>query len=115
MLPKSHRLNLKIDFKWVASGKKIDSKFLKMFIRMGENLNPRIGVAISSKNFRKATERNRTKRVAFQAFQSLYSSLPNNINIVALPKQMATSVKSGDLLLDLEAVLKDKNLLIAEP
>jgi len=111
MLAKSQRLNLKTDFKWVAGGKKIDSEFLKMFIRMGENEKPKVGVAISSKNFRKATERNRTKRVVFQAFQSLYSSLPNNINIVALPKQMATSVKSGDLLLDLEAVLKDEKII----
>lgn len=115
MLPKSQRLNLKKDFTWVAAGKKVESKYTKMFIKFGENEKPRVGIALSGKNFKKAVERNRARRLIATAFQGLYSSLPSSINIVALPKLGVLSVKSGDVLSDLEVTLKDKNLLIAEP
>ncbi len=111
MLPRSQRLNLKKDFKWVASGKKLETKYLKLFIRIGENENPRVGIALSSKNFKKAVERNRARRLTSQAFQSIYSSLPKTINIVALPKMGILEVKSGDLLLELEAILKDEKII----
>ena len=111
MLKKSKRLNLKKDFKWVAKGKKVESKYLKLFIRIGENTTPRVGIALSSKTFKKATERNRAKRLVSQAFQSIYSSLPKNINIVALPKIGVLDVKSAMVLLDLEAVLKNEKII----
>ena len=111
MLPKSQRLNLKKDFKWVASGRKLETKYLKLFIKLGENEKPRIGIALSSKNFKKATDRNRAKRVTAQAFQSIYSTLPNNINIVALPKIGVLDVKSGEVLSDLEATLHNEKII----
>ena len=111
MLPKAKRLNLKKDFKWVASGKKIESKYLKMFVRMGENNIPRVGIAVSSKTFKKATERNRAKRLAHEAFQSTINNLPPTINIVALPKLNILGVKSGDVLLELEQTLKDEKII----
>ena len=95
----------------MASGKKLETKYLKLFIKLGENEKPRVGIALSSKNFKKAVERNRAKRVTAQAFQSIYSTLPNNINIVALPKIGVLDVKSGDVLLDLEAVLKNEKII----
>ncbi len=112
MLPKSQRLNLKKDFKWVtAGGKAVDTKFLKLFIIMGENTQPRIGIALSSKNFKKATERNRAKRLTSAAFEPLYGDLPVNINIVALPKTGILGVKSGDVLMDLEDKLKNEKII----
>ncbi len=111
MLPKSQRLNLKTDFKWVAAGKKIEGKYLKLFLRMGENQIARVGIALSSKNFKKATDRNRAKRLTSQAFQSIFHLLPLSINIIALPKTGADKVKSSDLLLDLEEVLKDEKII----
>ncbi|MBI3103475.1 ribonuclease P protein component [Candidatus Daviesbacteria bacterium] len=111
MLPKSQRLNLKTDFKWVASGKKIESRYLKLFIRWGENKTPRVGIAVSSRIFKKATERNRVKRLVSQAVQSIIHDLPSTINIVALPKQSILNVKSGDVLLDVESKLKDEKII----
>ena len=111
MLPKPQRLNLKKDFKWVASGKKIESKFLKLFLRVGENTSPRIGIALSSKNFKKAVDRNRARRITSKAFEVLYKSLPQTINIVALPKAGVVSVKSGDVVLDLEELLKNAKII----
>lgn len=111
MLPKSKRLNLSKDFKWVISGKKLETKYLKLFVKMGDNQIPRIGIAVSGKSFKKATQRNRAKRVVSAAFEALYSSLPSTINIVALPKKEVLDVKSGDVLLDLESALEDEKII----
>lgn len=105
MLSKVKRLNLKTDFKWVASGKKLETKYLKLFTRIGDNLSPRIGIALSGKSFKKANERNRARRVVSAAFEAMYSQLPTNISIVALPKAHILEVKSQEVVLDLEKVL----------
>lgn len=111
MLPKDSRLNLKKDFKSVAAGKRIETNYLTLFIKVGENVKPQLGVALSGKNFKKAATRNRARRLTSAAFESLYSRLPKSINIVALPKVSVLSVKSGDVLLDLEGKLKDEKLI----
>lgn len=111
MLPKSQRLNLKKDFKWVASGKKVETKYLKLFVKHGDNQIPRIGIAVSGKSFRKATQRNRVKRLVSAAFESIYSKLPSEVNIVALPKARVIDVKSSDVLADLEVILRDEKII----
>lgn len=105
MLSKDKRLNLKIDFKWVASGKKIESRFLTLFIKHGDNKYPKIGIATSGKYFKKAHQRNRARRLVAQAFHNTYYLLPNTINIVALPKAPILKVKSQDVQLDLAKAL----------
>lgn len=111
MLAKSKRLNLKRDFKWVASGKKIETKFAKLFIRIGDNEFPKIGIALSSSLFKRATERNKARRVLSAALESLYSKLPQSINIVALPKPGILKVKSTDVFLDLGTVLRNEKII----
>lgn len=111
MLPKKNRLNLKTDFKWVASGKKLESKYLKLFLRTGDNQKPRIGIAVSAKSFKKATDRNRARRLTSTAIEAIYAKLPKSINILALPKASVLSVKSGDIILDLEEILKREEIL----
>ncbi len=111
MLPKEKRLNLKYDFKWVAAGKPLDTKFVKLFIRLGDNQNPKIGISASSKNFKEAHQRNQARRLLSAAFEALYLNLPPAINIVALPKAPILGVKSGDVLLDLQERLKDEKII----
>lgn len=111
MLPKSERLNLKKDFKWAIAGKLADTKYAKLYLRTGENQIPRIGIATSSKTFKKATERNRARRLISQALQSMYNQLPTTINILVLPKQAVLGVKSGDVLLELQEKLKDAKII----
>ncbi len=115
MLPRPQRLNLKKDFKWVASGKKLETKFLKLFIRTGDSsvgsVCAKVGIALSSRNFKKAVDRNRARRLTSKAFETIYSKLPTNISIVALPKPGVLSVKSEDLVLELEEALR-KGLVI---
>lgn len=111
MLPKSQRLNLERDFKRAASGRKLETNLLKLFVKFGDNSLPKIGIAVSSKYFKKATERNRARRLLSQAFQSIYCKLPTTINIVALPKQRILEVKSAEVLEDLERILKDEKIV----
>lgn len=106
MLPKEKRLNLKKDFKWVASGKKIETKFMKIFIKFGDNTSPRVGIASSSKTFKNAADRNRAKRLISKAFQTTYPDLEESINIVALPKSGVVNVKSDEVLEDLRSFFK---------
>lgn len=111
MLSKDKRLNLKKDFKWIASGKKIESKLLILFLKHGDNKYPKIGIAVSSKHFKKAFERNRARRIVSAAIEALYLKLPVKINIVALPKTGALKVKSQDVLSDLEKILRDEKII----
>lgn len=114
MLPRSKRINLATDFKWVASGRKTETKYLKLFVKMGDpstSSGPRIGIAVSGKSFKKATARNRVKRLVSAAFESVYSKLPKTINIVALPKIGVVGVKSQDVLSDLEEKLQDEKII----
>lgn len=111
MLPKSQRLNLKKDFKWLVSGKKIETKYFKLYLITGENQQPKLGIAVSSKNFKKAVDRNRARRLTSASFEALYSRLPSSINILALPKATIIEVKSGDVLIDLEAVLRNEKII----
>jgi len=118
MLSKGKRLNLKTDFKWVAAGsprgeagKKTETRFAKLFIKTGDNTFPRIGIAVSSKSFKKANERNRARRLVSSVFEALYSSLPSSINIVVLPKSGVLEVKSSEVLQDLEAALKRAEII----
>lgn len=86
MLPKNKRLNLKYQFKWVASGKKFETKFFKVFVKNGENSAPLIGVAVSSAIFKKSTLRNKAKRISFKVAEAVYQDLRKNINLVIMPK-----------------------------
>lgn len=97
MLSKNKRLNLSFDFEWVRSGKSIKGEHFTLFVRLGDNLSPRVGVAISSKQFPKAVARNRVKRILYEVFGNLYDRLPANSNIIALPKAGIDKVESEDL------------------
>lgn len=86
MLQKSQRLNLKTNFRWVASGKSLTSTNFKLFYRLGENENPLVGVSIVSAQFKKANIRNKAKRIMFELARESYSQLHKNLNLVIMPK-----------------------------
>lgn len=104
MPPKSNRLNLKKDFKWMVAGEKIDTKYATIYIRKGNNELPKIAVALSSKHFRKAVDRNKVKRAFYRALSSIYNGLPRSVNIIALPKPLSLNVKSISLAAELKSL-----------
>lgn len=111
MLSKDKRLNLKKDFKRMIAGKFIDSKYAKFYIKLEDNNYPRVGISVSSKNFKKAVDRNRARRLISAAIEGLYKKLPLNINILVLPKVNILGVKSVDILINLEKVLLDDKII----
>lgn len=108
MLPKTQRLNLKKDFKWVAQGQKKESVHFKLFFRLGENLTPLVGIAISSKSFPKAHDRSRAKRRIAQAARLIYQNLPRGLNLVIMPKASALDQDINELTYELEEALRIK-------
>lgn len=114
MLAKEKRLNLKKDFTWVASGQKTENDLLKLFFRFGNNNQPKVGIAVSSKTFKQAVERNRARRVVSFGMETFYGMLPASINIVAMPKATTLKIKSKELVVSLEALLKRSKILTDE-
>lgn len=106
MLSKDRRLNLAKDFKWVVTGRKLESRYLKLFIKEGHNETTKVGVASSGKIFKKASLRNRARRLASVALETLYDSFSPGVNILALPKEGILKVKSKDVLEDLKETLR---------
>ncbi len=106
MLPKPSRLNLKQSFKWVRSGRSYDNKYARIFLRMGENTFPKVGISTSSKVFKQAVDRNRSRRLLSKAIEMLYPNLPKNINIILLPKSEIIEATSNQVYTSLKETLR---------
>ncbi len=104
MLPKSQRLNLKYNFKWVVQGQKIESKNFKIYFRFGTNKNPLVGVAVTKKIFPKSVFRNKAKRVVYSAMGEIYPNLPNEINLVIMPKAKVLEMSQKEAKEELKSV-----------
>lgn len=113
MLPKDKRLNLKKDFKWVASGQKAENDLTKLFFKFGENPFPLVGIAVSSAVFKKAVDRNRARRLISTGIENFYRQLTPGVNIVLLPKSGVLNVSSNEVISSLKQLL-EKNQLISK-
>src|SRR5438874_2330459 len=111
MLAKTSRLNLKTNFNFVASGDKIRGQYFNIFFRPGDNDQVKIGVALKRENFKKAVERNKAKRLVYASFQNFYQQLPQKINIIVMPKTEILSLRTKELEVKLQEVLKKSGLL----
>lgn len=97
MLSRAARLNLKTNFRWVASGKLQTSKNFKLFYRFGENAQPKVGVSIASAQFKQAVLRNKAKRIMFEQARMYYDQLPKNLNLVIMPKAQVLGLTRNEL------------------
>lgn len=104
MLSKKNRLNLKFQFKEIITGKKLSGKFGNIYLKSGENSQPKIGVVLTTKTFKAAHERNHVKRLVSTAFEKLLTKLPNNINILVVPNRRVLEVKSEELKTEYESL-----------
>lgn len=97
MLSKDQRLNLKTQFKRTVKGRSYTSKSFKLFYRFGENVEPKIGVSIASAQFKKATLRNKAKRICFNMAKKYYHKLHKGVNLVIMPKAQVLDLSKADL------------------
>lgn len=102
MLPKNQRLNLSLEFKEVASGQRVETDNLVIFFKSAAISSPKIGIALTKKNFPSATERNRAKRLTSSAIQALYLKLRSNLKIVIMPKGKILQSDSASLVGEIE-------------
>jgi len=104
MLPKSQRLNLKKSYNFVSVGKRVETANMRVMFREGENEVPLIGIALTTKYFKKATLRNRAKRLVSTAIQTLYPRLRKGLNLVIMPKSQILDKKPEQLVEELKNV-----------
>lgn len=104
MLQKNQRLNLKKDFKKVASGQKKETHSLKFFYLFLDNPQPLVGIANSKNYFKKAHDRNRARRLTSKAVETLYPSLNKNLNLVIMPKSQVLEKNLEQLIKEVESV-----------
>lgn len=112
MLSKKNRLNLKTEFKSIVSGKKLDTKYATLFFKYIGNVVPKVGIAVPSKVFKAAHQRNRARRLFSAAIENVYPRLKPGLNMIALPKLGVLEVKSTDVTVELSQILADNGLLI---
>src|SRR3989344_2795972 len=86
MLSKTQRLNLKIDFSRVIKGKRTETPHFILYSSPAVSEVSRVGISIRTKNFGKAYNRNRARRLTSQAVQSIYDSLPKQLDLIIMPK-----------------------------
>lgn len=91
MLPKSKRLNLKVEFKQIVQGKRIETSIFKIFGIKSIEDHPKVGISLSKKEFSKAHDRNRARRISSQAIQSIYDDLPKGLKLIIIPKEQILS------------------------
>lgn len=114
MLPKYKRLNLKTDFKAVVRGTRVETtRFKLFFIRrktsfIHQNTGiAKVGISMSKQDFKKATLRNKARRLASSAVEKIYNDLPAGMNLIIMPKGQVLESGKQELVNELsEALIK---------
>jgi ribonuclease P protein component len=88
MLPRKNRLTKKVDFNEVyRKGSFFSEGPLSLKVLKNNLSNTRIGFSIEKKFFKKATQRNRIKRLLRDAFQQNLAFLKKGLDIVVFYKK----------------------------
>ncbi len=87
--PKQLRVRKRSEFQIIfKQGKPVRSKLFKAVVLKTANTYPRLGVAISKRIFKKAVDRNRTKRIVRETFRKLKAKLQlAGLDIVVIAKK----------------------------
>lgn len=104
MLQKSQRLNLKTEFSRVIKGKRIETSHFIWYFSPASNEISRVGISIRTKNFGKAHNRNRARRLTSEALQPSYDLLKNR-DLIIMPKSGVLEIPVVQLAEEVKDVL----------
>ncbi|QXP85418.1 ribonuclease P protein component [Methylococcus sp. Mc7] len=100
--PRSHRLASPVEFRFVFEDAcRSSDSWLTVLARPNSRAHPRLGLALSRKQIRKAVDRNRIKRLVRESFRLRQAEL-GALDYVVMARTPATAVNSADLLRALE-------------
>lgn len=111
MLSKDKRLNLKTSFNFVIKGQKAENSLYKMFFRLGDSLQPMVGIALKKDYFKLAVDRNRARRLTSKAMEVLYPKLKEKVNLILMPKTDVLKLSSGEIKVFLKMELEKVGLI----
>lgn len=104
---KKNRLLDQEDYNRVFSeGKRKESLYLRLLIRVNNLGYPRLGLRISKKNVKRATDRNRIKRIIREQFRLSQYRL-NSLDIVLISKKGIGTLSNKDLRSYLDALWQE--------
>jgi len=84
MLPKHQRLNLKTDFTRVIKGRRFETPHFIVYSKPTDQDIVKVGISIRTKNFGKAHNRNRARRLTSEAIQKLFPLLHLNQDLIIM-------------------------------
>jgi len=103
--PRRARINAKADFRRVFSGPGVSrDRYFKVLYRRNERDYSRLGMAVSRRNCKRATGRNRIKRLVRESFRLHQDQLAatGGFDLVVLPTDLAASICTRSLRESLE-------------
>ncbi|WP_018861063.1 MULTISPECIES: ribonuclease P protein component [unclassified Thioalkalivibrio] len=104
--PRQARLLVGADFQHVfADARPVRGRYLTLLSRAREGAEePRLGLAIGKRHVRNATDRNRIKRIAREAFRQRRAVLPP-VDLIVLARPGAGACDRRALRLEMETLL----------
>jgi len=111
MLPKINRLTKKEDFEAVKKeGRKIQGSAFGLLFRQTANHFSRFGFVFSTKLSKRATVRNRAKRLFREAVRKLLPRIKPGYDFIILGKKEAIEKSYAEVVLEVERMLKKGGL-----
>jgi ribonuclease P protein component len=97
-LPRTARLTKPSEFKRVFQGPMTSAdRWFKVLAQVGAGQGPRLGMAVSRQVDRKATGRNRIKRVIRESFRRHFAAGGPPVDFVVLPRRECVAICNGQL------------------
>ncbi|PJE67443.1 ribonuclease P protein component [Candidatus Shapirobacteria bacterium CG10_big_fil_rev_8_21_14_0_10_40_9] len=112
MLPRINRLIKKEDFdKAKKEGERLQGRFFGVLILKTKNNFSRFGFIFSTKLTKKATQRNRTKRLFREGVQKISPKIQPGYDIIFLGKKDSLKKSFFEVSQEVERIFKKANLI----
>lgn len=113
MLLKANRLAQDRDFKKIfAKGKSFYSANLRVRLAVNKLPDTRFGIVVSTKVSKKATDRNRVKRIIRETIRELISEVKSGFDVVIVAKPSIINLKSSEVIEETKLLLKKSKLVV---